>query len=280
MKGRSKSSKSIVFLSDIHVGSQFAVSSRYEHNDDEYLPLRKALRHGWYCVRDELIQKRPTVLVINGETINGAAEWGEENWTNDYYEQAHDALRLLKGYKPKSIMMTRGSNWHVQVKGTNIEKFIADQLNAVPYSPFGDAYRFNTRVANFLFLSCNGWIISVTHHIRVASAAFYKTTPMAREMVAAELNIKKLLPKKYHDFPYIVVRSHVHDFKEIRYHKSIGFTTPAWKFADWYLLRKSMMESIAQIGSVELIIESNGQVAIYPHILSDDRFPRAEVFEI
>lgn len=272
-------SKSIVILSDIHCGSETSVSSKNEDHKDQFSILREKLRDGWYWAKDQLHQT-PDALVINGEVINGAADWGEENWTNDYYEQAQDGIELLKAYKPKSIMMTRGSNWHVQVKGTNIERFIAKELNATPYSPFGDAIRHNTNVANYLFLHANGWILQIAHHLRPASAAFYKTTPMARELVAAELNIRKWLPKKYHGLPYILVRGHVHHFTEVRFHKSIGFSSPSWKFADWYVMRKSIMESVAQIGSVEIIVESNGQVAVHPHILSDEHYPKVHVVEV
>ena len=69
LKGRSKSSKSVLVNSDLHVGSSTAVCSQepYVSEIDTVIKpnrLQLELNNAWYDVIDDLNQK-PNLLVIN-----------------------------------------------------------------------------------------------------------------------------------------------------------------------------------------------------------------------
>src|SRR4029079_11629049 len=115
---RSGSSKSVLFLSDMHVGSAYAICSPNPTIGDlgtEYKPnkLQKKLYQTWEWVRDSLTQK-PTVLCLNGERCDGAnvKATGQQSWSTDLNDQLNDAERLLKLFSFDHFVMTRGSGYH------------------------------------------------------------------------------------------------------------------------------------------------------------------------
>src|SRR5207245_2071182 len=85
LKGRSKSSKSLVVYSDIHVGARTSVCTN-DPEEPSYRPnkFQKMLYELWNESIDELTQK-PTVKVINGEPFNGSNQKdnGRGNWTTN-----------------------------------------------------------------------------------------------------------------------------------------------------------------------------------------------------
>ena len=143
MKGRSKSSKSVLIASDMHVGSTTAVCSKDPVISDQettFRPnkLQTELLSVWEDTIDDLVQK-PSVLVVNGEPCDGGnfKGLGKQSWSTNISDQLDDAEKLLNMIPHDKIMFTRGSGYHVDIQGTNFEEVIAKKMGAIPYKAYG-----------------------------------------------------------------------------------------------------------------------------------------------
>lgn len=274
----------------MHVGSQYAISS-FSDSRFKFPTIQKKLLEAWNWCLDQRVQKTD-FLFLNGEPIDGAGEIlrGSEVWTTDILESVNDAYRLLKKYNPVKFAATRGSGYHSDARGLSAEELIMERFadKAIEINPYmvkgtidfkndGDHYK---HVHNFAFFDLYGVCFSLTHHIRTSSSFMYKTTTLARELLELTVSIDKWLPKNYHYNKLVVVRSHVHDFCEVRYGSQLGFKTPAWKLPDWYLLKKGLGGITPHIGTVEVIVESNGEILVAPHIVETSRYPKVNVLNL
>ena len=77
-------------------------------------------------------------------------------------------------------------------------------------------------------------VFHISHQVGVSAASWqYRTTPIARELVAALLNEKELY--KYDG----VIRSHAHYFVFVRFN-AFGLITPCWQTRTPYMIRKGL----------------------------------------
>ena len=285
-------------LGDIHVGSYTAVCSPHPQiKDTEIKPtkLQEKLYEHWVKVKDSLQNKNLFAIVINGEPIDGdnKRQLGVDSWTLDQGLQIKDVVKLLKQYNTKYFVITKGSGYHTQTGAKNHEEDVAEALNAVPYSTYGncgrqtyefkqwdkhDGRRSSTRTDHHLTLKINGKVFSITHHI--AFTRFFNYQPMAisREMA----NLEYLRGKYWNDedYPTFIVRSHVHYYVQVRFSNTVGFTTPAWKFPDSYLYRGGLAGTAPSIGAIEVIVEPNGHYQVEPYIMNNDKYPKMEILEL
>ena len=118
-------SKSILIVSDMHVGSSTAVCTESPEIVDlntTYKPnrLQQELLNVWYECVDELHQK-PTLLVVNGEPCDGGNPkgLGKQSWSTNLQDQLNDAEKLLDIIPYENLLCNRGSGYHVDHQGTN-----------------------------------------------------------------------------------------------------------------------------------------------------------------
>lgn len=266
IKGRSKSSKNIIVHSDIHVGSIMGVCTEapiVKENGVEnyYTPnkLQKNLHKIWIEATDDFDRRKASLHVTNGEPIDGSnrKQEGNQSWSTNLNDQANDSIKLIKSIKAEKRLFVRGSGYHVQLGGTSIEGFIADNIGGVDYSVIEGIKNNAQYWAN---ISCYGKVINFTHHIGHTKYPAYRTTPLARE--SSTMSLDKERNMKYD----ILVRSHVHYYIETRTTNTIAFTTPAWKYPDAHLTRGGLGGIFPDIGCMEIIIEPNGEVEVKKHI--------------
>ena len=281
-KGRSTSSKSVLFISDMHVGSKYAVcSSNPKMKGGSFNPnkLQKQLLESWYWAKDELKQQ-PHVLCINGEPCDGPneKESGGTCWSSEFDEQLEDSAKLLKIYNPNHLIMTRGSNYHVKGGNQNMEELLAEKLKATPYSGYHDIQEGVIRTDYYATFKIHGRVFSATHHIGFNRWFAYRTTALAREMADMEF-----LRGRYwnnEDTPTVIARSHVHYFVYVRFANQHGFTTPAWKLPDGHLFRGGLGGTAPSIGTIEVIVESNGDIFVHPHVVDNKNYPKHSILDL
>ena len=277
----------MLFISDMHCGSDTAICSpNPTRNGTTINPnkLQKKLYDLWCEIRDKC--PKPHILVLNGEPCNGSnsKQVGQEQWSTVIREQLNDAGKLLKMYYPKYFLMTRGSNYHVQLGADNQEEQLAERLNAVPYSGLFDVERDteheqgSIRTDYFVTFRVNDRVFSATHHIGFNRWFAYRTTAIAREM--ADMEFMRGRYWKDEDMPSVIVRSHAHYFVYVRFASQHGFITPAWKFPDGHLFRGGLGGTAPSIGSVEVIVEPNGEIQVLPHIVSNIQYPKHNILDL
>lgn len=258
----SKSSKSVLIISDLHVGSSTAVCTPDPDISDlntTYKPnkLQSELYSVWNECIDDLIQK-PNLLVVNGEPCDGGNPkgLGKQSWSTNLQDQLNDAEKLISKIPYSNLLFTRGSGYHVDQQGTNFEEIIAKQMKADRYKAFGGSGMTDY----YALVELHGKIFNFTHHVGFNKWAAYRTTALAREMAGMVFENDKMAKSD------VIVRSHVHYFVHVEFAHTHGFTTPAWKYPDGHLFRGGTAGTTPDIGMIEVIVESNGDILLQKHI--------------
>jgi hypothetical protein len=293
--GRSTSSKSIFLLSDMHCGAVSAIMWEPRGNE-ESKKKHRALKAFWDSMPDQWENKTQTCLIINGEPINGPSrkQNGGENWTSDVNLQLDDAEKLIRQFRYKSVLLTRGSGYHSTDGQTNFEENLARRLGAIPYiGMFGDALnehqsgksflygikdpgaRFGQHTDYYLWLGVHDKLFSITHHIGFSRWQSYRTTGIAAEMS----NINHLRGRYFPENMECtnIIRSHVHYQVLVSYGTQNGYTTPCWKLADSFQYKGGMAASNGHVGGCEVLIESNGKTTYNKITMPNADFPKYEV---
>ena len=287
--GRSSSSKSVLFLSDMHVGSIYAVRTPNavlgDNTELQPTKLSQQLYDNWCYCRDKC--PKPDLLVLNGEPIDGSNKKSvsSEVWTPRVKDQLNDAEKLIRMYKWQEMVMTRGSRYHVTVDNTYHEEFLAEKLNCIPYEGlFGKAQEINSTNRDrevtaqytdfYIWFILGGKRFSVCHHVGYNKTELYRTTALGREGATMIFAEGRWFPKG--EKVNIIVRSHVHYYVQVRYRDQISFTTPCWKMPDEFMLRRGIGGTAVDIGTIELIVEPNGQTIVNEYIIGSDNYPRPQ----
>ncbi len=283
-KGRSGSSKTVVFVSDIHCGSAMAVAppDPFVSELDTTIKsnkIMKTLYDTWQWGIDSL-SKKPDILGVLGEPMDGAnkLQIGQQSWTTNINDQIKASVKLLKMFNAPNIIMVRGSKYHVQVDATNFEEQVARLVGAdryrayLPESVTLDNSEVGTMADSaltdyFAYFDVNGKTFNMTHHIGFSSNEMYRTTAMARELVTMKLS------EDFYGKADVYARGHVHYHVRVGFTHTQGFTNPAWKLPDAHLFRHGQGGTKPDIGMVECIVEPNEEVLIRPHIKDIDMKP-------
>lgn len=280
----------VVMLSDMHVGSDCALADFHETPKNS--PGKKAqegLYNAWKAATSGP-WSRPDALIIAGDAVDGqgSKDAGVHQWTTDPTQQVNHAAHLIEMWHAKRIFICGGSNYHVQVgekSGVSAEEMLAQKIKAEPYPnqdhiPEEDRKRSGAH----WFLTFENVSIHVAHHVSVSRVFAYKSTAIAREMMAAKLNDplqrgwktewekmyrastskgkgglrKKLIkiddllqldPERYQI--KLVVRGHAHYYWLSDAGGTMGINLPCWKAPDDYIASRDSL-GFTHIGFVGL----------------------------
>jgi len=266
--GRTMSSMCILFGSDFHVGSLYALCSPNPEREDglqiKQTKHQKALWELWEKIPD-MMTKKAKLFVGNGEPVDGANHRsnGRGCWTTHIGDMINDFAKCIKIIPYEQFLLTRGSPYHVDLDGTNFEEITANQLSADAYRAFGGSGKTDYQ-ANF---EVHGKIFNVTHHVGYARWWQYRPTALAQEMVKMHFDHQK---RKFHTD--VMVRSHVHYYCQVKFLNTLAFTTPAWKLPDPFMYKQGL-PMMPDIGMMEVIVESNGHIEVNPLIEDVDIEP-------
>lgn len=293
LKGRSKSSKSVLFLSDIHCGSIYAPCTeepvmKVAGTTWNPTELQKKCLEYWLQTRDELIQK-PFLTVINGEPVDGdnPKEVGGPTWSSDVNDQVVDFLKLMKLYpKPQHFVMTRGSGYHVLKGYTSFEDAVARELNVLPYEVskeaekrriWTEARNAKIEIDDIINFEIHDQVVNVAHHIGFNRAWHNKS--QALTAMLAEMEFCRGKYWENDRFPALFVRGHVHYYVQVSFARVKAFTEPTYKLSLDRFMTKAGVPSPPSIGNVEVIVEPNGHIIIEPHIITNDIYPKYNIME-
>ena len=223
----------ILIVSDLHVGSKFALAEptpEYALNN-----VQKLIYNQWLTMIKDA--GKVDYLVVNGDITDGTsyAEEGLHQWTNDVDAQIENAMELVKKIDYDKLLVTYGSGYHVR-RNPNADRTFALRMNAdehgyeLFWKPAGTTSKFH-----------------VQHKISVSLSSWqYRTTSLAREMVLALLN------EHVWGSIDVLVRSHAHYFVSVAFTKSLGFITPCWEARTPYLVEKGLA-GVPKLGYVLLV---------------------------
>lgn len=287
--GRSKSSYSVLFVSDLHIGNYYSVCTEEPYiasGDTYYKPnvFQQNLLEHWDSLNDR-VSKKPIMLTVNGEFIDGnnKKSLGTGLWSTDLNDQANDAIKLVKRLKYENITATKGSPYHSKTDSINIDEMIARQLNAYSYSGLCNSRNIKnniiqespTTIKYYLYYRILDYVFNIVHKVGYSKIATYRPTPLSRIMMIGEFEKDKLFNKDdFNNVTTFYIRSHTHNNLDVGFNHSRGFVTPCWKIMDEFLTMDGI--SATDIGALELIIDPNEYTWKY-HLIPSRLKPKIKI---
>ncbi len=249
----------IVFISDVHVGSNYAIfPPDFRNPEDGSLVDMNTFQRQLYRFWETLANKLSPVdiIVLLGDLIEGQQtkeKFGTLKLQNIQH-QADAFIELFSStWRWKKLYVVRGTDYHVATLGMHAEEYIARRLGAEKI----DAEKYS---AYDLKLEIDGYTIHCAHHVRYSQVPHYRFTPLAREMWLARLF------DDYFGKIDIVARGHVHYFLYAQIENILrAFTCPSWQLPTPYQRRHSVFGSNASIGLVEVELLSD-DIRVQAHL--------------
>ena len=246
----------ILIVSDMHVGSKYALAPD-NFNTHRNNAVQKTILSKW----EEMASSDSfDYLILNGDLTDGLQKAcnGKDVWTTDIDEQIDAAVELINKIDYDKLLVAYGTPYHTG-ENLNADAILADKLNA----DFQD-YEINFQPKG------QSDIFHIAHSINVSLSSWqYRTTSIAKELVAALLNEKELY--KYRG----VIRSHAHYYCKVDFSNSFGIVTPCWQTRTPYLVRKGL-QLIPKLGWVTLSDEE-GDWTVGAHCFNIPRPDKVEI---
>jgi len=249
----------IVFISDVHVGSNYAVMPDDFKNPEDGSPVtlnrwQKELLRNWVKLSSEL--SPVDIIILMGDLVEGP-QTKEKFGTLKIMNVQHQADAFIQlftnTWRAKKVYVIRGTPYHVETLGVQTEEYIGKAIGA---EKLDDKFS-----AHDLMLKINGKTIHAAHHLGVSHVPHYRFTPLAREMWLAKLF------DDYFGKVDVVARGHVHYHIIARIEDVItAFTCPAWQLPTPYMRKRTALGSNPSVGLVEVVIEK-GDIDVVSHLV-------------
>ena len=268
----------ILVISDLHVGSTTALCSERPVISDQntyYVPneMQRVLLKAWKdMIKEATRQGGIDLLVINGECVDGAnlKQAGQQTWSSNLDDQMNDSKKLIDMIPYKQVMILRGSNYHDQIDGTNLEEIMASKLrDVIPYKAYGG----EGKTDYFAYIKIHGKIFNFTHHIGFSRQKTNRANAMAREMKAMHFQHDTLGRAD------VFIRSHVHYLVHVEFSNTHGVITPCWKYPDAFLFKGGLAGTTPDIGAVWFNVFKNGDIDFDKFIAEISLKPLVVVFK-
>jgi predicted phosphodiesterase len=213
----------VLTVTDLHVGSRFAISPPEFETEDRVVNVKRnavsrAIYKNWVEMCDDI--NPVDVLVLKGDLTDGVnyKSKGLGQWTTELTQQLDAALELINMIKVKKKKIVVQGSWYHVYDNLSTDEAIARDIGATYDDDIAlkvDKIRFYFR--HFIPISRSVWM--------------YRATPIAREMLLAELH-----KQEFGKFD-IMGFGHTHYFCAVEFGNSYGYTCPCWKGRDGYAKR-------------------------------------------
>jgi metallophosphoesterase superfamily enzyme len=209
-----KRAPNIVVVSDLHVGSNFALCPPELDTGDS--PTRIFLWDAWSKFAREVVKYQPFILVVNGDVTEGRHHRANDLTITGLVQQWRAAVRTLRPLcsKAEAVYFTEGTECHT----LDDEHDLAEELGAVK-GPDGYAhYRLRLKV--------NGLAHEFRHHIGTSARPWTEVNALQAALVA-EREQARLAGEGQTD---ILVSAHRHTGAMIRTDGGMSITSASWQF--------------------------------------------------
>uniref|UniRef100_A0A6M3LF23 Calcineurin-like phosphoesterase domain-containing protein n=1 Tax=viral metagenome TaxID=1070528 RepID=A0A6M3LF23_9ZZZZ len=204
----------------------------------------------WYCKKLEEL-KPIDIFCVNGDLIDGTGDrsGGTELITTDMREQREMSVECIKKAHAETVLITRGTPFHVSPAGQDAEDDIGKEVKAKKVEDHG-------------WYNINGVVFDVKHNVGSTSVPYSKGTQISKDQ------IWNLIWADYNDQPRarIFIRSHVHYFFHCGDTQWLGVTTPAlMAMGSKYGARRCVQH--IDFGLVHFDVYKDGSYTWMPHII-------------
>lgn len=231
MSQQTQKVKNVVVIGDTHCGSLAAIMPKHfrlANGAMQEQSLEQEMLWNWWLEFWSFVRRvtngEPYVLIHNGDIIDGAHHSCVQLVTNNISYQRKMAIQLLKPQVEKAVAFysIAGTAAHAGQSNAD-EESVAEQLGSVP----DEKGRF---CRQDLWIEMGKDLVQFAHHIGTTSSQAYKSSPAMRLMAsmygaAGEWGFKP---------PTIMIRSHAHDYVEVKRPNCRVIVCPAWQLkSDW-----------------------------------------------
>lgn len=192
--------KDVVALGDLHCGSVAGLTPPgWQVNPKRYPHISQLQKEMWkHWLKWTRKYNRPDLLIANGDLIDGSSKRNiSELIVNDRDEQCAMAVKCLKMFNPKKVVITYGTTYHTSSDGEDYERSIAHSLQSAG---------IKTEIHNHAFIDVEGVMFDCKHHVSSSSV------PHGRSTAVKRARLWNLIWASVGNQPVadIVLRSHVH----------------------------------------------------------------------
>lgn len=254
-----KASSQVVIISDTHVGSTLGLCPPSFSLDDGGSYRSNTLQgYAWDFWTEkfwpevhERAKTRDTVVVLNGDLVDGNHHGTSQIFTTDPIQQINLAVEIFAPIASRyPIYVTRGTAAHVMAAGAADEK-IAKELGAKSPSKAR-----SVKSAYHLKLEVGGVLLDIAHHGPPAGGRIH-THGNALRSFARDIVLQAKIAKA--QAPDVIVRSHVHHYTyEIGNdydHICHSIITPAWQWKTEFAHKVVSHEDVADVGGVIVSVD-------------------------
>jgi len=260
----------IAVIGDTHVGSNYAVfpeefTNPESGNKIEANKWQKELFKYWVKYAEKL--SPVDIMILIGDLVEGPQN-KEKLGTLTLQNVQHQAMafiELMKYWKWNKLYVIRGTEYHTEVPGVNVEEWIAQMLNAVPSSKWSEQRR-SVKDLNLNVKFKQGKNMKTIkrihfgHTVGVSIIPNYEFTPIVREAWLA-----KMYDELYGKYD-IIVRGHLHRFRSAEI--SVDFliyVNPCWQLPTPYQKKRSYFP-YPDLGMTTLEIYLDGSHDLFKHV--------------
>lgn len=196
--------KRFLTVGDLHCGHRVGLTPPefdYAVEDDRYYRVRREL---WNAYADAVDAIQPIdIMLVNGDCCDGKGQksGATELIRTDMNSQVAMAQSCILYAKPKKIVMTYGTGYHVSPGGEDWEKVLADRLTA--------QLGYEVTIGAHEWYDINGTVFDCKHKVGSSSVPYGRGTPISKDrfwnLVWAEFDEQ---PKAD-----VLIRSHTHAAK-------------------------------------------------------------------
>lgn len=208
--------KRIVFLADIHAGSDVAPAPPGVSHD------QTGIQRDLYRYWEEMVDYvgRVDAVVANGDLIDGPnqIEEGIGTWTTDIDLQARTAASLLALIKSPRYYILQGSGYHTK-RNISGDRLVATHLSGMRRDAIWCGYTLAMDVDRVRF--------HVKHKVGIAPSALRSE----REKIARHASVYGAID--------VLVRSHKHVFEFYGQRGEINLVTPGFKGRDSFVAERN-----------------------------------------
>ena len=249
-----------VILNDLHAGSRFSPGPDQPVLMDFFKKLAKKWRN-------------PDKLILNGDLIDGLQYRSnlDECWTTDLQKQADFAREEeIKPYGAKTHYVIRGTPYHTQTKGVDLEEYIGKQLGAVKENVLGEE-RYSTQF-KLISMAPKGAqepkVLHFAHHLAGSKWFAYYGSALAREMNNMMLNESHWVDRQVHGKVWGIVRAHVHYFWYAESDSRIMLVCPPWQLATPFVNKiHASSPPLGSLGAVRITVHEDGTYDVEKELL-------------
>lgn len=238
-----------VIVNDLHAGSRFSPG-----------PDQPVLMDFWKKVAKKW--RNPDRLICDGDLIDGLQYRSnlDECWTTDLQEQADHALNMLSMYGAKTHYVIRGTPYHTQTKGVDLEEYIGKELGAVKETVLGkERYSTQFKLINMAPKGAPPRVLHVAHHMSGTKWFAYYGTAISREMGNMMLNESHWVDRNVHEKIWGIVRAHVHYYWYSESDSRIMLVSPPWQLATPFVNKiHASSPPLGSLGAVRITVHEDG----------------------